>query len=99
MKVSDLEKCVSILARHALLFGIDEVTTKDVDLYWTITSSQWTRIYEDPTPAVGSFIDDAAELERMLADPARASAVDLERVAHLLLLLSDQLCSDSSAER
>ena len=44
-----------------------------------------------PTPGVGSFSDDEEELSKLLASPERASAVDLERLAHLLRLLSDQM--------
>jgi len=91
MKVSDLEKCVSILARLARERGMDDVLEPDCDGYWTICSPDWTQIYEEPKPGVGSFSDDAEQLAKLLADPSRASAVDLDRVAHLLRLLSDQL--------
>jgi len=92
MKVTDLEKCVSILARLARERGVDEVTP-DSDGYWTISAPEWTQVYEEPKPAVGSFSDDEEELAKMLANPDRASSVDLERVAHLLRRLSDQLAS------
>ena len=91
MKVADLEKCVAILTRLARERGVDEVVAPDGDLYWTITAPEWTRVYEQPKPAVGSFSDDEQELTKMLTDPSRASAVDFERVAHLLRALSDQL--------
>ena len=91
MKISDLEKCFAILARFARERGIEEVSQPVPDGYWTITAPAWTRIYEEPTPSVGSFSDDEEELKRLLEDPTRASSVDLERVAHLLCRLSDQL--------
>jgi hypothetical protein len=91
MKVTDLEKCVSILAHLALERGVNEVMPPDSDGYWTVTAPAWTQVYEEPKLAVGSFSDDEEELKKMLADPARASSVDLERVAHLLRRLSDQL--------
>ena len=91
MKIADLERCVAILARLARERGWDEVSPSDSDAYWTVTAPAWTKIYEEPDPAVGSFADDEAQLLRMLDDPTRASAVDLERVAHLLRLLSDRL--------
>lgn len=94
MKLTDLEKCVSILARLASERGVDEVTAPPgSDGYWTITAPEWTQIYEEPKPSVGSFSDDEEELRKMLANPERASAVDLERVAHILRRLSDQLAS------
>jgi hypothetical protein len=82
---------VSILARLARERGVDEVVLPEADGYWTITAPGWTQIYEEPKPSVGSFCDDEEELKKMLADPERASSVDLERVAHLLRRLSDQL--------
>lgn len=91
MKVTDLEKCVGILSRLALDRGVNEVVPPESDGYWTITAPEWTRVYEDPEPSVGSFADDEAELTKMLENPERASSVDLERVAHLLRRLSDQL--------
>lgn len=91
MKVTDLEKCVSILARLARERGVEEVVPPDSDGYWTVTAPAWTDVYEEPKPAVGSFSDDEEELKKMLANPERASSVDLERVAHLLRRLSDQL--------
>jgi hypothetical protein len=91
MKLRDLENCVGILVRLARESGVDEVMLPDSDGYWTITTPAWTKIYEDPEPAVGSFSDDAEELNNLLSNPERASSVDLERVAHLLRLLSDQL--------
>jgi hypothetical protein len=91
MKVTDLEKCMSILTRLALERGVDEVVPPPEDGYWTITAPAWTQVYEEPKPGVGSFSDDEEELMKMLANPERASSVDLERVAHLLRRLSDQL--------
>lgn len=91
MKIADLEKCVTILAHLARERGVDEIVPPDSDGYWTITAPAWTRIYEEPKPSVGSFSDDEEELQKMLAEPERASSVDLERVAHLLRRLSDQL--------
>ena len=91
MKVTDLEKCVSILVRLALERGVEEIALPHDDGYWTVTAPEWTRIYEEPKPAVGSFSDDEEQLSEMLANPERASSVDLERAAHLLRRLSDQL--------
>jgi len=90
MKLDDLEKCVRILIRLAADRGVEDVRPEG-DGYWTVTTPEWTRIYDEPKPAIGSFSDDEEELRKMLADPERASSVDLERVAHVLRLLSDQL--------
>jgi hypothetical protein len=46
---------------------------------------------EPVTPAVGSLDDDMTELRKLLADPDRASAVDFDRIAAILKLLSAKL--------
>ena len=91
MKLDDLERCVIILMNLAKMRGINEVKSSENDAYWTISSPAWTQIYEEPNPSVGSLSDDEEELIKVLGDPTRASAVDLDRVAHLLRRLSDQL--------
>jgi hypothetical protein len=92
MKLSELERCLTLLLGAARDAGIDEVAA-EVDGYWTIVSPEWRDVYaaQPPEPAVGSFADDEAELSKILDDRGRASAVDFERAAHLLRLLSDRL--------
>ena len=68
MKVADLENCVAILTRLARERGVDDIVPPDSDLYWTITAPEWTRVYQQPKPAVGSFSDDDQELTKMLAN-------------------------------
>lgn len=93
MTIVELERCVALLLEMARRRGIDEVVPPNVDGYWTVTSPAWTQVYQTPQPAVGSFSDDEQELQKVLRDPSRGSAVDLERAAHLLRLLSDQLAT------
>ena len=92
MKISELAECLTVLLRKAEEQGPSEVTAPE-DGYFTIPSPDWRDIYTDPppTPGVGSFSDDEEELRKLLVSPERASAVDLERIAHLLLLLSDHM--------
>lgn len=92
MKLDELARCLEVLLRKAEEQNIKEVTDP-TDGYLTITSPDWRNVYADPppTPGVGSFSDDEKELRKMLVSPERASAVDAERAAHLLLLLSDQM--------
>lgn len=91
MTLHEIEQCFQVLVHAVRERGLGEIRLPATDGYWTITSPEWRNIYETPAPAVGSFADDNDELRKLLADPERASAVDLERLAHLLLLLSDQL--------
>ena len=91
MKVADLEKCLTMLLQVALDRGVDEIVLPKDDGYWTVTSPEWRDAYQVPEPALGSFADDEAELLTILAEPKRASAVDLERIAHMIRLLSDQI--------
>jgi hypothetical protein len=91
MTLAELEMCFEILLCHVAKSGVSEVSAGGDDYYWTIAAPQWRRIYENPEPSVGSFVDDEKELVKLLQDPSRASAVDLERLAHLLRVLSDAL--------
>jgi hypothetical protein len=95
MKTSELEKCLSILLRTAVEKGIEDVEPEH-DGYWTVTAPAWRNVYVDPppTPSVGSFSDDEEELRKLIASPDRVSAVDFERVSHLLRLLSDKLADE-----
>jgi hypothetical protein len=91
MTLVELRSCIELLLRHAAARGVREIGVPEPDHYWTVSSPDWRRIYDEPKPSVGSFADDAAELVKLLRDPSRASAVDLDRVASLLRLLSDTL--------
>ena len=92
MTVDELQECIAILLRLAAQRGVKDLDLAG-DLYWTMSSPEWRDVYAEPTPkpAVGSLVDDEAELKKLLSQPDRASGVDLERAAHLLLRLSDQL--------
>jgi hypothetical protein len=89
MKLDDLERCVAAVLKLARDRGIDAVDPGESDFYWTITSPEWLVLVEPPVPAMGSFADDHAELAKLLERPQDANAVDIERVAHCLMLLSD----------
>ena len=92
MTIDELGRCIRVLLQLAEQRGVRTLDLEG-DLYWTMSSPEWRHVYAEPAPkpAVGSLIDDEAELRKVLLQPDRASAVDLERAAHLLLLLSDQL--------
>lgn len=90
MTLAELEQCVHILLRHAASWGVGEVPG-DRDYYWTVGSPDWLTVPDDPEVGIGSFADDEAELRKLLADPARAAATDLDRVAHLLKLVSERI--------
>lgn len=91
MNLEDIEHCFHVLMGHLRQKGVTQLDLKDRDLYWTIVSPDWLSIYDEPNPSVGSLRDDHEELVKLLRDPSRASAVDLERLAHLLKYLSDEL--------
>lgn len=91
MNLEDIENCFHILMEHARSGGVTQLDLRDRDFYWTIVSPDWLNIYVEPKPSVGSLRDDHEELVKLLHDPSRASAVDLERLAHLIRYLSDEL--------
>lgn len=92
MTVAELQECITVLLRLAAERGVNELHPTN-DGYWTITAPEWRDVYavSTPVPAVGSFADDQHELNKVRMNPERASAVDFERAAHLLRLLSDQI--------
>jgi hypothetical protein len=91
MTFAEIRECIELLLAHAEGQGLSEIALPPSDLYWTVTSQDWRMPYQEPKPGLGSFADDEGELAKLLQTPARASAVDLERVASLLRLLSDRL--------
>ena len=99
MTLSELRKCLAILIEMLEERGVQRLMLEGQEGYWTIPSPEWRNVYVDPELAVGSFSDDVSELGKMLKNPARASAVDLERMSGLLKLLSDQLAFHDTDER
>ncbi len=92
MTIEELEACLAMAMRHCRQRGVLAVEHDDVYYYWEVASPDWMQFGETvPEPVVGSLSDDEEELRKMLVDPVRVSSLDLERIAHLLLRLSDQL--------
>ena len=89
MTLVELEDGIKLLLRVAADWGMTEVP-EDEDEYWTISSPDWLDFSEEPKPSVGSFFDDRAELEKLLREPARASSVDFQRAAHILMLVAER---------
>ena len=89
MTIVELEKCISSLLVFAKQWGVAEVVPADKDLYWTIGSPDWLAIYQEPKAVVGSLDDDDVELRRVLHDPSQATSVDLQRAAHLLMMVAE----------
>lgn len=91
ISLDELAECFRILCSHAKSRGVTAVEPGNDDLYWSVGSPDWRKIHQDPAPGVGSFADDASELKKLLADPGRASAVDLDRLASMLRVISDSV--------
>jgi hypothetical protein len=91
MTLDDIERCFVMLKAHLRTKGVDRLQLGSADIYWTICSPDWLNMSVEPTAGVGSLRDDEEMLKRMLDEPSRVNAVDLERFAHILLFLSDQL--------
>lgn len=89
---------LQILLEHAERQGLSGVDASQADLYWTITSGEWLVAETEPKPGVGSLHDDIQELKRLLREPTRASAVDVNRLANVLHLLSVQLSDGTRAD-
>lgn len=90
MTLAELADCLRILLTAAKDWGSAEVVPEDRDLYWTMDSADWRDVYREPKLLVGSLDDDAAALRKLLEDPTRATPLDLERAAHLLLVVAER---------
>ncbi|RKH06287.1 hypothetical protein D7V97_22725 [Corallococcus sp. CA053C] len=91
MTLEQLERTLALLFEHARSRGVVQVDLETRDYYWNVPSPEWVDTTGQPELVVGSLHDDAAELEKMLDAPERASAVDLDRVAAMLRAISDQI--------
>ena len=91
LSLQEIQECLHLVLEHAARQGLPGIDASRVDLYWTLTSGEWLVADTDPKPGVGSLHDDIHELKRLLNEPHHASAVDVDRLANVLHLLSVQL--------
>jgi len=94
LRLEEIRECLRLLLEHVSHQGLPDVDATHADLYWTVTSDEWLVADTEPKPGVGSLHDDIHELKRLLGDPERASAVDIDRLANVLHLLSLQLTGE-----
>ena len=90
IELSELEKCFEQVMGLARSHGFDQVELGEKDLYWQVLSDRW-EFDRDPDVAVGSLVDDVAELKRLSVGEIPPTSVDLDRLASLLTLLSEQI--------
>lgn len=97
MKLStqEIRECLRLLLEYAVRQGLAGIDASQAELYWTMTSEEWLVANTVPKPGVGSLHDDIHELKRLLSEPERASAVDVDRLANVLHLLSLQLTGET----
>ncbi|MGV3624040.1 MAG: hypothetical protein ACO1OB_24700 [Archangium sp.] len=88
MNIDDLELCAAHVFRAARLRGVTAVDPGIHDLYWVVYSSDWTSMAREPARGVGSVRGDVLEIGKLIDAPERASAVDCDRLASLLRVLS-----------
>ena len=93
MTIDELERCISQLLALARSRGIEKIDTGKRDYYWSVPSPEWVDMTKQPQLTVGSLDDDLAELNKLRAEPERASSVDLDRAAAMLRLISEELSS------
>lgn len=93
MTIDEFEKCILRLLSLARSRGVVKIDTGSRDYYWNVPAPAWVDMTKEPKLAVGSLDDDVAELSKLLDEPDRASAVDLDRAAAVLHLISDDLSS------
>lgn len=91
MTIDELEEVILRLLRLARERGVQNLNTGSRDYYWSVSSPEWVDMGKEPSLAVGSLDDDISELTKLLVDSDRASAVDLDRAAAVLRMISDDL--------
>lgn len=91
MTIDELEKCILRLLSLARSRGVVNIDPGSRDYYWNVPAPAWVDMTKEPKLAVGSLEDDVSELSKLLDNPDRASAVDLDRAAVLLRMISDDL--------
>lgn len=97
MKILELRECFDILLHHVeVVHGVKELAIESCDYYWSVSPAQWLSMDAKPELVVGSLVDDVNELKKLISNPDRASAVDIDRTASLLRFLSDQISAASS---
>jgi hypothetical protein len=90
VSLDELEKYFSLAIAHARRMGLQSVTPGQFDYYRTFADERFE--LDKPTPLViGSLYDDFEELKKLSIYPDRVSALDLDRIAEVLHLLSDIL--------
>lgn len=68
---------------------IDTISSiEKLDYYWTIPTSQWTKLDADAKPVLGSLVDDWECLQEVISSDNILSIVDLERIAAILKAMS-----------
>ncbi|MCP4600245.1 MAG: hypothetical protein GY847_06885 [Proteobacteria bacterium] len=95
--LQDLEKCFLLLFRLLHEGGFREVNPGNYDYYWRVLAKESFMFDKEPELAVGSLDDDIEELKNLAKDPSRASSVDFERLAAVLIYLSEVCYEDPSA--
>lgn len=96
LTLDELETCLFSVLAMLRSRGIEFAETDRRDFYWSVLSGDWLDFQKEPDIAVGSLDDDVQGLRRLLSDPSGASAIDLERLAAVLKLLSEDLVETGS---
>ncbi len=98
-----LDDLISLLAqtiKHVKRIHPADVDLSEIDYYWQLGNEQFDMSIEPPTAIeVGSLSDDVLNLKLALAEPNRASALDLNRIAAVLRALSEKLVPESPDSR
>ena len=87
----ELQKLFELIIKKLSDEDINNVSL-DIDYYWRINPEQLESMYDNPTPIVGSLIDDWENLKQTINKNQIFTYVDFDRVAALLYLISEKLC-------
>ena len=89
LKLSELEKALSIIFAHYREEGIEEFPL-DMDYYWSIDKEQRYDPYKDPKDiGLGQLYDDAEAIERLLSSKDGAIGYHLVCLSTLLRYIGE----------
>lgn len=68
-----------------------EFVEVETDLYWLITSDEWSNFNSSPEAVVGSLKDDWNSLQEILENKQIVTYLDYERFASILRVMSETI--------
>ena len=89
---SDLNKMLLVAIENIKRYDVNVYTIHN-DYYWTISAEDAVVMEKDLALAVGSLIDDWANLEKVINGKQTFTTVDLDRIVSILTFISKEIAA------